>query len=282
MFQPDGLDAAQLKMATLLFDKLVFVDMGSHNRSDWIARLADIWLSAEVSAETVDLSTRRKILELWTTNDATKPYNLTEAPEVLKDEKRMEALATVVNGVVDESEADDPDPDNWDSFKYRRFLMYDIAYWSRHYSKACFLGDPRSEEALKRLSDESAAPSEYKWWETRNADVGGLPWKDIVDLRRSPYLRRFREKYAELSMSGEADRLADHYLLALEKLADEVRPSTGGEIAVQVLGNIPLPVNPFAIAASISAVGRAMRLSSEFGWVYFVRAHRQHSRAAKR
>jgi hypothetical protein len=119
----------------------------------------------------------------------------------------------------------------------------------------------------KPLSEEVKAPS---------PSLFDLSWNDIASLRRSPYLKAFRDKYVELSETAKVHELLDRYQRALESLADEVRPAPVRSVVIGVLSNLPMPivVNPISVASSIHTVYTDRRRASTYGWAFFVREAR--------
>ncbi|HTW71490.1 MAG TPA: baseplate J/gp47 family protein [Acetobacteraceae bacterium] len=118
----------------------------------------------------------------------------------------------------------------------------------------------------------SEAEPRASWTETAFPDTANVPWNSIVDLRRSGFLKAFRAKYAELSVSENAGELMFRYYETLEKLADQIKPNIKTEAVKAALGNLPfLPVNPVALAAGAHDIYKAHRVAKEFGWAFFLR-----------
>ncbi len=276
IWQPDGMTSSRLKFATLLFDRLIFVGKYSDIIAEYI-------FSEDINKAEITAPVRTAIKECWTDTEGIAPnfsmyvggtglsrWPWHSAPEQLKETTRA---------VLEEVYASDASAEaRYEVYKLGGYLMSDIIYWSEHFGNTSFIGDDLTEEVLRRtnfsLINESNDP--IKWYETNVPNCSNVSWKDILDLRKSEFLKAFRQKHTELSMSGEIERVFDLYYETLERLADVVKPSLAKEMAKGVLGNIPfLPVNPVAIAASAGDIYKVHKLKKDFGWVFFLRALRE-------
>ena len=220
----DELTSARLKVATLLFDRLLFVGSGMDKAADFI-------LSEDASKETISTSARHSLRECWRDTEGLAPHfsiygpgpGMTKwpwaiAPDQLKEATRAVLEKLYAHGATEEN--------GYEAYKYGGYLMSEIIYWSEYFRNASFIGDTATEDVLKliRFSSIDKKDEGPKWSETTLPDIDSISWNDIAGLRKSPFLTAFRQKYAELSVSGEAERVFELYFEALERLADAAKP----------------------------------------------------------
>jgi hypothetical protein len=101
-------------------------------------------------------------------------------------------------------------------------------------------------------------------------DYGALTWREILDLRRSPFLTEFRLKLALIEKTGDAN-MQQELWGDLWGFAAENKPSPGKTAVSGLLANLPIgPVNPFSIGFALADTAKADSLRRKFGWLYFV------------
>jgi hypothetical protein len=103
-----------------------------------------------------------------------------------------------------------------------------------------------------------------------------LSWGQIVELRNSPYISKFREYI--FRFGGGLEQLEDEIIKGLWSIAGEVRPSKTGSAVKRLTALIPTGAvpNPYAVFREGKGGEREWKLYHEYGWVFFI----QEARAA--
>lgn len=280
IWQPGGLTSARLKAGTLLFDRLLFVNMPEGSLPDYVTSFP----FESDRTELVSEKSKKKLSNCWAsttgraptfsiygdfsgTRDLSKwPWH--SAPDLLKNSTKA-----IVERLYHATAADDSTATQagYEAYKYGGYIMSEILYWRQFFSGAAFLGDGTTEEILRSVCAKDQS-HDAKWSDVEVPGFDRLSWDDVAELRQSDYLKGFRNKFFELSREGRSAQLMDEYRGALERLADYCRPHIGRNAVLGILGNVPgLLINPISVGTSVFAVVKDLELRSQFGWVFFVR-----------
>ncbi len=166
--------------------------------------------------------------------------------------------------------------DRYDDWKLQLYTILEIQYWREHLPDSTFIGHDISDSTLQLLSAPLISSDGVQELVSPPTGVQDLCWNDVFELRRSPFLKQFRNEHARLAGIGKLSSLSDNYLQALEHLADEVRPNVRTAAGLAVLTNLPIPfVNPFHVGHSIYEVWHQAKVAEKFGWVMFMRDARR-------
>jgi hypothetical protein len=165
----------------------------------------------------------------------------------------------------------------YDVYKLSMYTVGEANYWRQNFQNCTLIADRFTADLLLRVDGvRPSSGADSNGIAPAVADLAPLSWKDVLELRSSPFLEDFRKFYREASLSADPRQLDDLYLVALERLAREVRPSPYEEAFVGVLSNIPFPsINPFSLAASTRAFLKAKTTRREYGWMFFLRELRE-------
>lgn len=110
-------------------------------------------------------------------------------------------------------------------------------------------------------------------------DFGKLSWPEILELKRSHFLKDFRSKFYEWLADFEKTKDAatfetnlSRYIRSSQfKFLEDNRPTLIEDGAMAVLSNLPIPVvNPFSIYSSIISVRSDVLKRKNFGWLFFI------------
>lgn len=218
----------QLKMITLLFDKVYFQDQHDTN-------FLNTLVHAYAGDESTSKATQGALQECWLgTPDWAPPFN----PFGINDEwpwtSAPEGLRNATDSVMKEI-AGNPEPsmqEQYEYYKWGGYLMSDILYWRAYFADATLVADPAAEKIVARTNPAAQGTrDDYPSISGQVPDILDVPWESIIELRKSSFLTNFRTKYSELSKQGKTHQLLDEYLNTLEKLADAVKPNRKTEIA---------------------------------------------------
>jgi hypothetical protein len=265
---------AKVKLATLLNDAII--------HSGPMPPLGFAQMTAKVHGEpSLNAQTLREISHCWSNAPSHIPkYEL--IPSDFED-RYNRAPATLKLAATESLLKQGFSPhDHYDDFKLRLYTVLEIEYWRKNFPESTFIGHEISDFAIQGV----AAPfvEQHGLQEVLSPESGvlNLTWNDIFDLRRSPFLERFRSKHAELQQSGQLIAIKEHYQEALEKLADAVRPNPEKAFGVAVLSNLPIPIFSTLVHLAHGAheVHHQEHLRKQFGWVMFVREARKLSTKA--
>jgi hypothetical protein len=268
-------DPTRLKLATLMFDRIYFGGFvpdtveeleffgGETVSTGVLESLGSIWRDAGEAAP--------KYASAWPPGGG-PPWK--DAPDDLKSAAalaREEWIEVCYPGRRGDRDAE------YDVYKLSVYTIGEAHYWRRNFGRCTLIGDRFAGDLLLRLDGvKPSSGADARGITPAIADLAPVSWKDVLDLRRSPYLSDFRNFYRAASLSADHRRLEDLYVAALEQLAGDVRPSVPEEAFVGVLSNIPFPsINPFGMAASTRAVRKARAIRKEYGWMFFLREVRQ-------
>lgn len=255
---------AKVKLATLLYDRVIH--SGPFEPVEFAVATAQMRNEPKLTSEARDSAAASwtkvpqgvPMYDLWGPEAI---QTLREAPPAL-DLATTEAL--LQRGLSPREHIDDG--------KLQIYTMLEILYWRKHLPSVVFIGHDISDVALKKFAAPLVASGEGVEAEAACPNVFDLTWNDIFSLRNSPFLSSFRNKYNELEARGNVALLLDHYREGLERVADEVRPSTKRAAGLAVLSNLPIPVvNPFHVGHSAYEVWHQAHLTKHFGWVFFLR-----------
>jgi len=254
----------KVKLATLLFDTIrwsvPFPLMFAH-------------MTASVHSEpSLSNIAETELAECWHGHPSDLPPYSIFGPgkDVFSPEESPELFAATKRALV----ASGLQPDkHYDDYKLATYTMSEIIYWRSNFPSATFIGYDLSDQSLHNYATTIAEKHPLREVVCPAPNFFDLPWNDIVSLRKSPYLKAFRAKYVELCNAGSVQELFDSYQNALERLADEVRPSIHETVAMGVLSNLPVPF--IGIPATIGAITTEMRLQKNFGWAFFLREARK-------
>lgn len=282
IWQPDALTPARLKAGTLLFDKLLFVNMQEVSLPDYVTS----YPSSDGRNESVNEKNKRRLSNCWESTLGQAPFfsiygdfdhtfpdqDMSKWPWEAAPESLKNATRAVVERLYQTTLGEDAGPAGYEAYKYGGYIMSDILYWRQFFPGAAFLGDTGCEDILRHVATEDQSHGPI-WADVEIPGFDALSWDDVAELRQSDYLKAFRTKFFQLSSAGRSSRLIDEYCDALERLADHCRPKVTRNVLLGVLGNIPLPIpiNPVSIGSSVQTVVKDLRVKSEFGWAFFVR-----------
>lgn len=110
-------------------------------------------------------------------------------------------------------------------------------------------------------------------------DLDALSWSDIVELRQSPYVQKFRSFVSMfyLKESAEAE-IKDAVVNALWEAAGFSKPSKSGSAVRRVIGQIPIPIplmpNPYSVYRDAKDGIQEARLFRDYGWLWFMQEAR--------
>ena len=101
-------------------------------------------------------------------------------------------------------------------------------------------------------------------------DFGSLPWKRILELRRSSFLRDFRDRLRAIPSHGDRSVIEDLWR-DLWAFARSNQPSPRKAVVGAILGNLPLnPLNPISVLQGATSVHKAQLERTRCGWLYFL------------
>lgn len=259
----------KVKLATLLNDTII--------HSGPTRPLAFAQVTAEVHGEpSLNAQTLSEIAHCWMNAPVNIP-NFELIPDDFKD-RYNHAPATLKLAATESLLKQGFSPhDNYEDFKLRLYTVLEIEYWRRNFPDSTFIGQEISDFAIKEVSAPFIEQHGLQEVLSPESGVLNLTWNDIFDLRRSPFLERFRSRHAELQRGGQLTAIKEHYQEALEKLADAVRPNPEKAFGVAVLSNLPIPILSTLIHLAHGAheVHHQEHLRKQFGWVMFVREARK-------
>lgn len=259
----------RLKISTLLYKKIHF-EIG-YNRNDFVASIIDIYGGQEA----VGSKEKDALSKIWISNkDRKEEYSIygekDKWPWTYAPNELIEATKATFKQQFNTEDASTEE--HYELHKLGGYCMSDILYWQKHFSKTTLICDSLTSKIVTNLSlSNQPADSSIKQQAFDCPSIFKLGWKDILDLRQSPFLKAFRKKYQDLTVDGQTDILLEHYYNALVKLSDLVRPNPSKEVFKAILTNLPIPViNPLGIASSGQDVYKATKIKNDFGWLFFV------------
>ena len=101
-------------------------------------------------------------------------------------------------------------------------------------------------------------------------DYGSLSWREILELRRSPFLTEFRNKLALVEQTQDVN-IQQLLWSDLWGFAAENKPSPSKTILSGLLANLPIsPLNPFSVGMALRDTAKADTQKRKYGWLYFV------------
>lgn len=153
-------------------------------------------------------------------------------------------------------------------------------YLSLHF--ACpFHAHPAEVARLQRIFASEAAdkrPSEQTPLRVSLPDLDHLSWSDVLELRRSRYLDKFRVFVASFHLKSDADvRIASEINEALWEAVGSLKPAKSGSAVTRLVGQIPLPFsipNPYSVYRDVKDGLAEAKLYREYGWLWFVQEAR--------
>lgn len=261
----------RLKITTLLFDKIHF-EQGK-NRSHFVESIIDIYGGGITN---INSKTLISLSDAWISNEGREeefsiygekgkwpwqyaPQSLIEATKstFLKEHKSSDSLSEELD---------------YEDYKYAGYCMSDILYWQNHFRKSTFIGNTTTSKIIGNLNILDVNTTETSKQASYDCpDIINIEWNDIVDLRHSPYLSSFRQKFFQLVENNETDKLVDHYYKGLIKLTEIVKPRPTKEIVKAILVNLPIPpINPISIGSSIQDIYKSKTMKRDFGWLFFL------------
>lgn len=263
----------KLKHLTLLYEELYFVT-GYRDRKDLHQSMWGAFSNRGKSSlsETPPWKYRRQIKNIWKTH---KDSGFSFHPIDEHEEYLQSCNGWVSERVKDEIHKLFP---NWIPDKETEWMTIDdaiethllyLGYWSKYLNNMDYYGDHLENSILYEYAKKSLAQSVEESHAFTLPCVDDLTWSEILDLRKSPYLKNYRQKLWHYR--GEK-RFADDYLETLEKLAADVRPSIVKSASIGIFSNIPLPIplNPVGIYDSVRSVKKNKEMLDKYGWVYFI------------
>lgn len=266
----DDVVVERIKLATLLFDK---IQWSVSNPVGFAEGTAELAFEPGLSNPTIS-----ELSHLWLGHPEQLPaYDIFKIDDSEADVVKLDDYPALFESAKGALVTRGLDADkHYDDYKLALYTVTEILYWQKHFSAQTFIGHHFSDHTLHSYPNLHGEVDEAREVKISTPSLFNLSWNDIVSLRSSPYLRAFREKYSELSLAGRLQELFDQYQHALEKLADEVRPTPARNTLIGVLSNLPTPtiVNPVGVGASIHAVSTDRRRARKYGWAFFVREAR--------
>ncbi len=261
----------RLKISTLLFDKIHF-EKGKIG-SDFVESIIEVYGGGITRINSKAL---KGLSDAWISNDNIKEkYSIygeknrwpwEHAPQSLIEATKCTFFKEYKNNDCSNEELD------YEDYKYAGYCMSDILYWQNHFRNSTFIGNTTTSKIVENLSIidvNEARASKHITFEC--PDIIDIEWNDIVDLRYSPFLCDFRQKYFQLAEKNETDKLVDHYYNGLVKLAEIVKPKPTNEIVKAILVNLPIPpINPISIVSSVNDIYKSKTLKRDFGWLFFL------------
>ncbi len=117
-------------------------------------------------------------------------------------------------------------------------------------------------------------------------DFGILSWDEIIELRKSEFVKDFRfhmftwinEFYKTNDVDEFQKKINKFINTAKFDFIDRHEPDVSKSIISGIIDNIPLPipVNPISVLSTISDIRKESKERKEFGWLFFVqKAFRQ-------
>ncbi len=111
-------------------------------------------------------------------------------------------------------------------------------------------------------------------------DFSQLTWENIMELRKSEFLKIFRNKIIEWTNEYSKEEKPEKYSANLKifiedakfKFIDINSPQTRQSILTGICGNLPSPIiiNPISLLSSISDAKKAITLKKDYGWLVFI------------
>ncbi|WP_183564733.1 hypothetical protein [Mucilaginibacter sp. SP1R1] len=123
-------------------------------------------------------------------------------------------------------------------------------------------------------------------------DFGKLSWTQILELKRSHFLKDFRAKFlewlTEFEQTHDLEKFEhdiDRYIRSSTfKFLEANRPAVITDSLTGILGNVPLPIplNPVSIYSSFMSVRKDILQRNKFGWLFFIQeAYQQYGKMGK-
>lgn len=111
-------------------------------------------------------------------------------------------------------------------------------------------------------------------------DFGKLSWRQLLELKRSDFLKDFRIKFfewiAEFETKGDLNNFENNINRYLRdsnfEFLNANKPKLAKNMALGILGNVPLPIpiNPISIYSSIMTIREDILKRKQFGWLFFI------------
>lgn len=263
----------KVKLATLLYDRVIHSDsMGVHA---FAQSTAEVWKEPQPTPKTLKAidtawcmpGDDKKSFLSWWKNPKRFQINDKSASPILKKAARSALLEFNYN----------PESD-YESYKLLLYTISEIQYWRFNIPFSTFIGHDISDATLRSIAAPIIEHDGVNECFSACPDVLQLNWNDIFELRRSPYLSSFRDKYRVLMREGKTKHLMDHYQAAMEHIIKEARPNPTRSLLMAVLSNLPIPViklNPFHIAHNMHEVYHNWSLNKRYGWAFFMQEARE-------
>lgn len=253
-----------LKLFTLLFDKVLFP------YGDPIWEFYDLYGENEYYMMPVPKKIRRQLKKIWfVVRDIGVPFTIKGDYQQIEDNKMRKFL---------EREARRLFPDWTIEQEFDHTTIEDIAdltlrkigFWRKKLPKSFYFGDPL-DQTIFNYRLELREKSGTKYLSKISLNLDELTWQDILDLRKSEFISSFRNKFNDFIVSHNFQEFHHHYLEALEKLMDLVKPDLRNMKLELVLGNFPLGlINPISLYGSLRDMHKAKKLIDDYGWVFFL------------
>lgn len=111
-------------------------------------------------------------------------------------------------------------------------------------------------------------------------DFGTLTWDEIIELRKSGFIKDFREnlftwiqEYQTTSDSAIFQKNLNRFIDdAKFDFIEKKKPNITKTSLLGFIGNLPaiIPVNPIGIANSINDIRNEIKTKKEYGWLFFI------------
>ena len=250
----------RIKLFTLLFDELYFFNVA--DADELTTYIWDLYGDSSGFLKPPPKDVNQQLEKIWVpTERLGQPYY----PEIGREHTLpSNELMNLVREQI-QLEGTDLEPD---------FVWSEIMYWRKYFASSPFSGMDITDRVIAKIINNANKLVEPMKFELEIPSLGEISMKDVIDLRKSPFLCQFRKKYIDLSNTPNLPitALADEYHNVLEKIIDIVRPNTKNLIIKTILSQIPVPIlNPVGLINSFHDIKKSSELESKYGWVFFVR-----------
>jgi hypothetical protein len=136
----------------------------------------------------------------------------------------------------------------------------------------------RSMQALFQKEDKSFV-SEHRPIAVSIPDLSLLTWRDVFELRDSPYIEKYRNFLSTFHLSDGIDQsLVNDINQSLWTALGYSKPTAGGSSVKRILSNIPIPIplapNPYAVYRDITEASKERESFLKYGWLWFIQEAR--------
>lgn len=128
-------------------------------------------------------------------------------------------------------------------------------------------------QKLFRVRDENNL-SEHTPLRVSLPDLDKLSWSDILELRKSRYLDKYRLFVSTFHFQSDADvKIAAEINEALWTAIGSLQPTPSGSALKRLIGQVPMPFsipNPYSVYRDVKDGVKEAKLYRNYGWLWFV------------